>query len=176
MTTTTFPLTKLQRLRKRAATLARPSRDGPEGWSKSNVDPMKVLAVFKESLWIKDGLILRAYQFRDGMGNGNGVVWAMPVDADCPEPSECRRQRDRFLQPPKPPAALADMMKAIDGDGSPWSYLCASLLARELAEFGAMWHGCGWSEHAILGTNPFTAKKGRGTWRPSTLPLGLGVE
>jgi len=23
-----------------------------------------------------------------------------------------------------------------------------------------MWHGCGWSEHAILGENPFNAKEG----------------
>ena len=159
MTTTTFPLTDLQRLRKEAATLAQPPNDGPEGWSKSNVDPMKVLAVFKP-LRIKDGYIVRAYQFRDGMGNGNGVVWAMPVDADFPEADECPRVEGAFLEPPRPPDALDDFMKAIDGDGSPLSYLCASLLARELAEFGAMWHGCGWSEHKILEENPFKAEEG----------------
>jgi len=31
-------------------------------------------------------------------------------------------------------------MDGIDGDGSGWSYLCASLFAREIAELGAMWH------------------------------------
>ena len=46
-------------------------------------------------------------------------------------------------------------MQAIDGDGSPWSYLEASLFTREIAEFGALWHGCDWSTHTILGANPF---------------------
>ena len=32
-------------------------------------------------------------------------------------------------------------MQAIEGDGSPWSYLSASILSREAEEFGAMWHG-----------------------------------
>ena len=45
-------------------------------------------------------------------------------------------------------------MEAIEGDGSPESYLCASLLARELHEFGAMLHGCNWSTHTILDQNP----------------------
>ena len=137
---------------------------------------MAVLAVFK-SLWIKDGYILRAYQFREG-GNGNGVVWAMPVDAEFPEPDKCPRVKDAFLEPPKPPAALDDVMKAIDGDGSPWSYLCASLLCRELSEFGAMWHGCSWDTHAILGENPFRAKEGNtpncdpAAWKWRVLPAG----
>jgi hypothetical protein len=159
MTTTTFPLTKVQRLRKKAATLAHPPDDGPEGWSQSAVDPMAVLAVFK-TLRIRDGYILRAYQFRAG-GNGNGIVWAMPVDVEFPEPDNCPRLEDSFLEPPKPPTALDDVMKAIDGDGSPLSYLSASLLCRELGEFGAMWHGCSWSEHSILGESPFTARRKR---------------
>ena len=42
------------------------------------------------------------------------------------------------------------LMQAIEGDGSPWSYLSASILSREAAEFGAMWHGCDWSDQTIL--------------------------
>ena len=38
-------------------------------------------------------------------------------------------------------------MQAIDGDGSLRSYFEASILARELAEFGAIWHGISWGEH-----------------------------
>jgi len=156
MNTTTFSISAIQTLRKRAAKRAQPAEDCPEGWSKSSVDPMRVLAVFTP-LRIKDGYILRAYQFREG-GNGNGVVWAMPLEADFPEPEDCPRLEDEFLEPPKPPAALDEVMEAIDGDGSPWSYLCASLLSRELGEFGAMWHGCQWSTHTILGKNPWKAR------------------
>ena len=85
----------------------------------------------------------------------------MPTDKGC------------ILEPPKPSDALDEFMEAIDGDGKPWSYLCASLLARELAEFGAMWHGCGWSEHAILGENPFNAQSP--TRLLSILRLGTGM-
>ena len=41
-------------------------------------------------------------------------------------------------------------MQAIEGDGSPWSYLSASILRREAAEFGPIWHGCVWSDQTIL--------------------------
>lgn len=161
MTATIFPLTDLQRLRERAATLAEPSEDGPEGWSISSVDPMKVVAAFG-CLSVKEGYALRAYQFRQG-GNGNGVVWAMPADAEFPAPERCSRLRKVFLQPPKPPKALPDVMKAIDGDGTPWSYLCASILGRELVEFGAMWHGCSWSTHRLLGSNPMRGDRQEAT-------------
>ena len=48
-------------------------------------------------------------------------------------------------------------MAAIRGDGSPWSYLCASILARELLEFGAWWHGLDWSTHVLVGREPVLA-------------------
>jgi len=149
----TFPAKKIAQLRRRASTAAELPDEVPEGWSKSAIDPMAVLALFKP-LRIKDGYVLRAYQFRSG-GNGNGFVWAMPVDAEFPDPEECPRQKGVFLAPPKPPLALDNVMDAIDGDGSPWSYMCASILARELAEFGAMWHGCDWNTHRILDANPW---------------------
>jgi hypothetical protein len=85
----------------------------------------------------------------------------MPVDADFPDPADCPRLEDAFLEPPKPPLALDNVMDAIDGDGSPWSYMCASILARELAEFGAMWHGCSWSTHTVLDANPWESAKGK---------------
>lgn len=158
--TTTFPLTRIQRLRKQAAQAARDGEiDPPQGWSKSTVDPMDVLAVFKP-LRIKGGFVLRAYQFREG-GNGNGFVWAMPTDAPFPEPEDCPRLDHVFLLPPKPPAALDDVMDAIEGDGTPWSYLCASLFCREIHEFGAMWHGANWSTHTILGKDPLKARRSR---------------
>ncbi|MGO8752105.1 MAG: hypothetical protein ACLQNE_39715 [Thermoguttaceae bacterium] len=150
--TKTFPAKKIAELRQRVGKAAQLPEECPEGWSKSTVDPMAVLAVCKP-LFAKKGFVLRAYQFREG-GNGNGFVWAMPVDAEFPEPQVCPKLQGVFLEPPKPPAALDDFMAAIDGNGSAWSYICASILARELAEFGAMWHGCDWDTHTILGANP----------------------
>ncbi len=147
-----FPISKIIALRRRAAIACRMQDEIPNGWNKSSTDPMKLLAVFK-SLRIKPGFVLRAYQFVSG-GNGNGIIWAMPIDAPFPEPMECSKLTDRFLEPPKPPHALDELMDAIDGDGTPRSYLSASIFAREAEEFGAKWHGCSWSTHTILAANP----------------------
>jgi hypothetical protein len=149
----TFPAKRIARVRRRASKAAKLPEDVPSGWSKSTVDPMAVLAVFKP-LRTKEGYILRAYQFREG-GNGNGFVWALPVDADFPDPEDCPRLQGAFLEPPKPPDALDNVMDAIDGDGSPWSYMCASIFGREISEFGAMWHGCDWDTHRILDADPW---------------------
>ena len=83
---TTFKAKKISQLRRRASKAAELPDDVPSGWSRSNVDPMGVLDVFKP-LQLKDGFVLKAYQFREG-GNGNGFVWAMPTDADFPDPED----------------------------------------------------------------------------------------
>jgi hypothetical protein len=46
-------------------------------------------------------------------------------------------------------------MDAIPGDGTPESYMEASLLMRELGEFGALWHGRSWGTHEIIGKKCF---------------------
>ena len=150
-----FPVGKVQQLRRSAQKASEVSEKGPEGWSKSDVDPMKLLSVFS-GLRVKEGYVLRAYQFRSG-GNGNGIVWAMPEEAAFPNPEDCIKLQDVFLEPPKPPEALDHFMDAIEGNNSPWSYLSASLFFREACEFGAIWHGCSWSDHRILGSNPLTS-------------------
>ncbi len=48
-----------------------------------------------------------------------------PKDADFPNPEDCPRLKDAL--PPK--HALGNVMDAIDGDGSPWSYMCICLFA-----------------------------------------------
>ena len=90
----------------------------PDGWSKSSINPIDVLAVF-EPLRIKDGYILRAYQHREG-NDGHGVVWAMPVDADFPAPGNAQLTENVLFGSPKPPTALEDFMEVIEGDDSPW--------------------------------------------------------
>jgi hypothetical protein len=124
--TTTFPAKRIAQLRRRASKAAELPEEVPEGWSVSMVDPMAVLAVFKP-LRIKEGFVLRAYQFHSG-GNGNGFIWAMPVDADFPDPEECPRLEDAFLEPPNPPAALHNVMDAIDGE---WLFLSSANLTKQ---------------------------------------------
>lgn len=137
-------------------------------------DPMALLAVFT-SLHIKKGFTLRAFPysvFEGGVGN----VWAVPVSSPLPDPEECEIV-DLFKLPrpfpienscldgltmegpvklPRPPGALDNVMEAIEGDGTLWSYLSASIFAREVAEFAASWHGSVWSTNTILGGDPWT--------------------
>jgi hypothetical protein len=154
-----FPVERIRRLRRAAARAARFPADGPEGWGKSPVDPCRVLRVFP-LLRLLPGYTLRAYQFRSG-GNGNAVVYAMPVDSPFPDPEECPSDEERFLEPPVPPGALRNVMAAIDGDGSPESYMQSSIFAREIAEFGALWHDCEWSDQSILAANPAESRPGK---------------
>jgi len=161
---TTFTLARLGTLKTKPGPETCLLEQLPDGWSISPVDPTAVLVPFT-SLWLRPGYLLRAYQFKEN-GNGNAVVWAVPVDAEFPEPGLCPRLQGVFLSPPRPPGALDGIMAAIDGDGTPWSYLCASLLARALGEFGAMWHGSEWTTHDILGAEPWKITKRHQTRSP----------
>jgi hypothetical protein len=156
-TPTILSLGRINRLRQAAARLCKVPEDTPEGWSVSRVDPNLVLAAFK-ALRLKPGWTLCAYQFVQDE-NGNGFVYAVPANALVPAPEQCPRNEDRFLAPPVPPGGV-EPLEAVEGDGSPWSYMSASLFAREIREFGAIWHGCDWVDHAILGANPL-ASSGR---------------
>ena len=155
---TTFPLREAQAARRLMQRAARISDTGPDGWSISQDDPSAIVTA-TDCLWLKDGYVLRAYQYRAG-DNGNGIIWAMPADEPLPAPDECPRQDDG-LQCPRPPEALEHYMEAIDGDGTPWSYLCASLVGRQLYEFGAIWHGCWWDDHDIVGPGPVATGDGK---------------
>jgi len=156
---TLFSMYEITSLRKQAAKARRIPEDNiPNDWSISPVDPMKLVSVFP-CLKVKDGYYLAAYQYRSG-GNGNGFVYAIPCGTSLRPPEECPRREDHFLNPPQPECPLDSCMEAIEGDGTPLSYLSASILGRELDEFGAMWHGCSWSDSVIIGSDPW-AKKSR---------------
>ena len=124
------------------------------GWSRINSGPEKILAVFRP-LELKSGYFLTGYRFEMG-GNGNGFVYAVPEGTYVPDPDECSVDSSLSLEPPVPPGAMDDIMDAIEGDGTPLSFLCASFLERELSEFGAMWHGCEWSTHELVTRDPFS--------------------
>ena len=164
MKSVSFSIRRVNRLR-RAAERARavdaehpdppPIGSLSDGWSVSTYKANELLRVF-DTLWLKAGFTLHAYEFQAG-GNGNGIIWAVPADAPQIAPDDCPRVEDAWLQPPRPPEAVP-LMQAIEGDGSPWSYLSASILSREAAEFGAIWHGCVWSDQAILSKSPRQAE------------------
>jgi hypothetical protein len=151
-----FPTKWVAGLMQRARKVFTTTSEPPQGWTKMRVDLNRFLAVFK-SLRIKEGRVLRAYQWCSG-GNGYGVVCALPQDLPFPEPEECEITPSDY---PKefvlvPQGALNDPMEAIEGDLSLWSYMEASIFARELGEIGAMWHGINWWTHKLLDRDDFS--------------------
>ncbi|MEQ8786998.1 MAG: hypothetical protein RIC55_11890 [Pirellulaceae bacterium] len=166
---TKFRAADLQQRRKQIVEFAQMPETAPPGWSKSRVDPARVVAMFS-ALRVRDGYVLRAYQFREE-GNGNGFVWALPADAEFPEPEDCPRLDYHFLRPPKPLDALDDVMEAITGDDSAASYLQASLLRRELKDFGVGWHGIEWGAHTLLDEEPWAAGPPRDDESPMARPM-----
>lgn len=143
-------------LREKAAKLVAVPEMTPVGWSKSRVDPTQLLTLFP-ALRLRRGFTLRAYQFKEE-ANGNGFVWGMPVDAEFPAPEDCPRLESHFLKAPKPFDAFDDVMEAIDGDDTAAAYWQASLLRRELKDFGAMWHGIVWGTHHVVDADPLARR------------------
>ncbi len=152
-----FAESQIRLWRRQANQLSSLPNTTPEGWSKSTVDPADLLTVFPR-LRVREGYVLRAYVFKQD-GNSNGFVWALPHDAAFPEPDECPRLESHFLKPPKPFDALDDTMEAIVGDDTVASYFQASLLRRELKEFGTGWHGIRWGMNVVFDDDP---------WKPRT--------
>ncbi|MHC4201873.1 MAG: hypothetical protein ACYSU0_17940 [Planctomycetota bacterium] len=156
----TFDAERIAGLRERSREVSTPRPDGPDGWSRSAIDPAELFGLFKP-IRLREGMILRAYQYRS-CGNGNGLVFAMPVETPFPAPRECASgDLEDYSPEPVPPGATWDIMRLVEGDGTPWSYILASVLERELEEFGAIWHGCSWSTHTILGAEPLSREGGR---------------
>lgn len=159
--TTFYSAKEIEMLRHKASAQQVNPDKYPGGWSKSKIDPMKVLAAFP-SLSIKEGLVLGAYQYVSNK-NGNGIVWAMPKGSSLPTPDDCPKLKDTAFECPRPPEALDNVMEAIEGDHSELSYISASIFAREISEFGAIWHGCSWTSHMIiddkLDSDEFTFKE-----------------
>lgn len=168
---TYFEVMDVDRLRRDARRAAQGAAEGPEDWSKSDIDPMRLLGVFPE-LKLREGYVLRAYRFRsvDGRAiawDGVGVVWAMPAGAPFPPPDECPWEDD-FLSSPRPSGAV-DFMSAIEGDGTPASYVAASLFAREAHALGALWRDSS-SSQRILDAPPWMLKRSPEEWEWIGIP------
>jgi len=168
---TTFSSETLTQLREKSRELQESMcdlRGVKEGWRRAPVDPNVILSLFP-TLRLKEGYRLVGFQFTSHE-NANGIVLAWPADKPVPDPPGDLWHPfslQNFLQ-----AHLqmhlgmggwqvqnyfsTAIMPAIEGDGSPRSYLEASIFGREIYEFGAVWHGSDWSTHYIIGGDPFT--------------------
>jgi hypothetical protein len=104
-------------------------------------------------LQLNAGYRVRGSLFQNG-GNGNGFLWAVKIGRGNKESRRLVRisRPDIGLALPalRPDNACPDIMEAITGNFSPFSYLEASILKRELKEYGALWHGCDWGTYKIL--------------------------
>lgn len=154
MNTIPFPITRVNRLR-RAAAKARRIPELDSDWSRKGCvfahGPANDLLSVFETLRLKPGFVLHASAHRDSLG-GNGRIWAVPADAVPVASGESPKVED--VRAERPPGAAVTLMQAIEGDETPWSYLSASILSREAAEFGAWWHRCDWSVQTILSKPP----------------------
>jgi hypothetical protein len=158
----TFPIEDVRAAKKRAARAARigPNVEPVAG----TLDPAPVLESFG-CLRLKPGWKLFAYLLGEQIGGESRVV-AVPADFD-PEgavlesvgarPRSADRPYsedgvwERDLRLPRP--ARRRFMSVVEGDGSPWSVLCASLAVRALLDYAAWWHALyahDWDDHIIL--------------------------
>jgi len=99
-------------------------------WITYFADLSSILSLFP-CLRLKDGYALRAYAYfeTEGMnGDGKGIVWAMPEHVSLPEVP-------KTLYSKPPPGALNNIMEAIEGDGSLWSFMCASVFFCGMSDF-----------------------------------------
>ena len=127
MKSVSFSITQVNRLRSAAVEARTLLAERPDPWPVRDADDL--IRVF-DTLWLKAGFALHAY---DSGGSARGIIWAVPADAPLVAPGEWSRLEDTWL--PQPPEAVP-LMQTIEGDGSPWSYLSASILRREARNSG----------------------------------------
>ena len=93
----------------------------------SDVQPKFIVARYSQ-LRMKKDWELTGSSFNDGVG-GNGSVTAFSVMGEEDDPNP---------------------MKAIEGDGSPLSYIQAAMLYRDFDEYGRFWHSTQWAVETVL--------------------------
>ncbi|HEY9640108.1 MAG TPA: hypothetical protein V6C57_06465 [Coleofasciculaceae cyanobacterium] len=134
-------------------------------WFISTVNPAAALSKLP-GLRLKPEYRWVSYLYRDQQ-EGIGLVFAIPAPLSTTACLEKALTQSRDMtQPPLPEGALGNFMEAIDGDRSAASFLVASLLRRELQEFGALGQRCDWSHHRLIDAAPPQAN-----WRWQGEPL-----
>ena len=124
-----------------------------EEWFISTVNPGAPLLKLP-GLSLKPDYRLVSYLFRSE-GSGVGVVWAVPEALSHMSELEKALQSNMSIRSlPKPTGAIENFMDVIEGDRSHASFLIASILRRELQEFGALGDRQNWSHHRLIDQLP----------------------
>lgn len=122
-------------------------------WKISTVNPAAALLRLPY-LWLKPDLRWVGYLYQ-GRHQSKGVVFAVPAALSTTAWLEKALLEGQDLEhPPLPQGALEHYMDAIDGDPALLSFLIASILQRELQEFGGQGSHCQWIHHRLIGTIP----------------------
>lgn len=122
-------------------------------WYVSVMDPGVALMKLP-GLQLRSGYRLATYLYRQGE-EGLGKTWAIPEAMSTTTNLEkALGEAGSEQQPPKPLGCLEDLSLAIEGDNSASSYVYASLLRRELQEFGALGKRGIWGKHTLINSVP----------------------
>jgi hypothetical protein len=122
-------------------------------WSLSTVNPASALLKLP-GVTLKPDWRLVSYLYQEG-SSSTGLVFALPeLLATTARLEKARAASSSIKQPPQPEGALTDFMEAIEGDRSMVSFIVASLLCRELREFGAQGHYQSWTHHRLIDAVP----------------------
>lgn len=122
-------------------------------WFLSGVNPGSALNRLP-GLRLKPDLRLVGYLNRTP-NEGTGVIWALPeAYSTTAQLEDALAGCGDLSQPPHPAGAFEEVMEAVEGDRSPASFIVASLLRRELREFGALGKSVNWSHHRLVNAPP----------------------
>ncbi|HEY9887864.1 MAG TPA: hypothetical protein V6D02_05645 [Candidatus Obscuribacterales bacterium] len=122
-------------------------------WFISTSDPAAAISKLP-GLSLKAGVRLVTYLQRQTNG-GMGVTWALPeLMSTTAELEAALDDAGAGAIPPHPKGALGHVMDGLAGDRSPGSYIAASILLRELKEFGRSGQNCRWAHHRLVSTPP----------------------
>lgn len=122
-------------------------------WVVSTVNPGSALLKLP-GLRLKPNYRLVSYLYRSEESSA-GVVWAVPVELSTTAHLERALASSQTLSHlPRPNGALGSFMDAIEGDRTPASFIVASILRRELQEFGATGTRRNWRHHRLIDAIP----------------------
>lgn len=133
-------------------------------WFVSVANPGSVLTKLP-GLKLKPEMRLVGYLYRLDQ-DGVGKIWALPEALGTTAHLEEALEGSGSDAPPQPKGAIADFMSAIVGDRSPMSYVVASILRRELLEFGALGKTSNWLNHQLVNRLP---EQAQWQWRTTSI-------
>ncbi|NJN30075.1 MAG: hypothetical protein HC824_06220 [Synechococcales cyanobacterium RM1_1_8] len=128
-----------------------PNREGR--WFVSSINPGDALLQLK-GLTVKPGWRLVPYLLRTEDG-GVGHICAVPEDGTTTTALESALpEGTEWHYPPFPTGAMHHAMMALEGDRSLGSYMIASMLQREMKEFGALGKDREFAHHRLVDKVP----------------------